>query len=182
MLDINFSPFPEIVTDRLRLRQFNAGDVNELFALRSDRNVMQFIPRPLARSKNDAEQLIQRFNDSIHANEAITWAITLKGDNIVIGTIGFVKIDKANYRAEIGYLLGTRHHGKGIMMEAISSVVRFGFGSMKVHSIEAVVHPDNKASSKLLLNSSFVREGSFKDFQFFEGKFLDADIYTRIGG
>jgi ribosomal-protein-alanine N-acetyltransferase len=164
----------------LKLRQFNASDVGELFALRSNKSIMQFIPRPLAKSKNDAEQLIQRFNDSIHANEAITWAITLKSDNTVIGTIGYVKIDKANYRAELGYLLDSKHRGKGIMMEAVSSAVKYGFESLRLHSIEAVVHPDNKASSKLLLNSSFVREGSFKDFQFFEGKFLDADIYTRI--
>jgi len=182
MLDVNFNPFPEIITDRLRLRQFYATDVNELYTLRSDKSIMRFIPRPLAQSPDDAEQLIQRFNDSILANEAITWAITWKNDNSVIGTVGYVKIDKPNYRAEIGYLLDTRHHGKGIMMEAVCSVVRYGFESMKLHSIEAVVHPENKASSKLLVNNQFMREGSFKDFQFFDGQFLDADIYTRISG
>src|SRR5690349_8328255 len=160
MLEINFNPFPEIVTDRLRLRQFDTGDANELFFLRSDKAIMQFIPRPLAQSKSDAEQLIRRFSDTLHANEAITWAIALKNENPVIGTIGFIKIDKANFRAEIGYLLDTRHHGKGIMMEAISAVVKYGFETLKLHSIEAVVHPNNNASAKLLLNSGFVLEGS----------------------
>lgn len=180
MPEINFSPFPEILTDRLKLRQFYTTDGPALFALRSNKDIMQYIPRPLAQSLNDAEQLIQGFNDKIYANEAITWAITMKNDGVVIGTIGYIKVDKTNFRAEIGYLLDPGYHGKGFMMEAVSSVVKYGFDSMGLHSIEAVVHPENKASAKLLVSNCFVHEGSFKDYQFFGGRFLDADIYSKI--
>jgi ribosomal-protein-alanine N-acetyltransferase len=182
MLDINFNPFPEIITDRLRLRQFITTDADDLFMLRSDKTIMRFIPRPLAQSRSDSEQLIRRFTDDVQANEAITWAICFKDEKEVIGTIGFVKIGKPNFRAEIGYLLNTPYQGKGIMIEALSSVVKYGFETMKLHSIEAVVHPDNKASVKVLLNNGFIREASFKDYQFFNGKFLDADVYSRISG
>ena len=78
MLTVNFTPFPTLYTDRLTLRRFTKNDASDLFRLRSNENVMQFIDRPRARSMKDALDLIQKINDSLITNEAITWAIALK--------------------------------------------------------------------------------------------------------
>ncbi len=47
MLTVNFNPFPVLETQRLRLRQITEDDKNEIFALRSDKDIMQYVPRPL---------------------------------------------------------------------------------------------------------------------------------------
>ncbi len=47
MLELDFSPFPIIGTDRLILRELTMDDVPAVFAIRSDPRVMQFIGRPL---------------------------------------------------------------------------------------------------------------------------------------
>jgi ribosomal-protein-alanine N-acetyltransferase len=72
MLTINFSPFPILFTERLILRQVSTSDANEILEIRSNKDIMQFINRPLAGSVEDALQYIQKIIDSALANEGIT--------------------------------------------------------------------------------------------------------------
>ena len=43
MLALNFTPFPELKTERLLLRKLKASDANEMFFLRSDENVLRYL-------------------------------------------------------------------------------------------------------------------------------------------
>ena len=180
MLDLNFDPFPTITTERLTLREIKNTDASELFHLRSDKNVMQFIDRPLAETIDDALKLIKIIADGHTNKESITWAITLKDNPGLIGTIGFWRIEKEHYRAEIGYLLNPLQQGKGIMQEAVTAVLPYGFETMKLHSVEANVNPFNTASIKLLEKNGFVREGYFRENYYYNGKFLDSAIYSLL--
>jgi [ribosomal protein S5]-alanine N-acetyltransferase len=87
---------------------------------------------------------------------------------------------KEHYRAEIGYLLHGSLHGKGVMTEAMRAVLDFGFNTMQLHSVEAVVDPENAASIGLLQKAGFVREGYYRESFFFEGKFLDTAVYSLL--
>jgi len=180
MLQLNFNAFPELFTERLVLREISAADVKEVFQLRSDKNVMQFLDRPLAQSTDDAMALIQKIAAGHEKNENITWAITLQNQPELIGTIGFWRIDKENYRAEIGYLLHPNQQGKGLMQEAIDTVLKYGFQTIKLHSVEANVNPANNASIKLLEKNKFVKEAHYKENYFYDGKFLDSAIYSLL--
>lgn len=180
MLTLNFAPFPIIKTDKLLLRQVNKSDVNEVFFLRSDQRVLKFLDRVPAKSTDEALIFIEEINDLEKNNEAVTWAITLKEDTKLIGTISFWNIQKEHYRAEIGYVLHPDFYGKGIMQEAMTEVIKFGFQVMKLHSIEANTNPDNKASIKLLERNKFIREGYFRENYFFGGKFYDSVIYSLL--
>ena len=180
MLNTNFNPFPELSTERLRLRQINNEDANEIFILRSDERVMNFIDRPRAQSVFDALQFIQKVNDALTTNDGINWGITLKNDLKLIGTIGFWRIIKEHYRAEIGYMLHPDYHRKGIMQEAFTAIIDYGFIIMGLHSVEANVNPDNAASIKLLERNKFTREAYMKENLFYDGKFLDSAIYSLL--
>jgi ribosomal-protein-alanine N-acetyltransferase len=180
MLEVNFSPFPELQTGRLVLRQITEEDADAIFFLRSDKNVMQYIDRPPAASVDDALELIKKIKDALAQNEGITWAVTLKGDNTLIGTIGYWRIEKEHHRAEIGYLLHPDQQGKGIMQEALSAVIDHGFKVMALHSIEANVNPGNTASIKLLERNKFLREAWFRENYYYNGRFLDSFIYSLI--
>jgi ribosomal-protein-alanine N-acetyltransferase len=180
MLELNFHPFPILSTKRLVLRRIINDDAKELLTLRSDPAVMRFISRPLAQSIDDALDLIAIIDHTLNSNEGITWAITQQNNDILVGTIGFWRVVKPHHRAEIGYLLAPALQGKGIMHEALSAVLDYGFGSMKLHSIEAIVDPFNLASVKLLEKNNFVKEGSFKENFYFEGSFLNSDVYSLL--
>jgi [ribosomal protein S5]-alanine N-acetyltransferase len=181
MLDPKFTPFPEIKTGRLMLRRITMQDAPEIWALRSDEKVMQFIDREKPQNLAEAEAWIQQINGYLDNNTAITWAITfLEEGPALIGTIGFWRISNQHYRSEVGYLLDTRYWNRGIMKEALLSVIEYGFGPMMLHSIEARINPDNKASAALLEKTGFVREAYFKEDYFFRGKFLDTAVYSLL--
>ena len=177
MLELNFEPFPVIETERLMLRKISWNDAENIFALRADREVMKYIGRPIPKTVRDIEPLINAMNEN---TVRIQWGITLKENDGVIGTIGYHKIDTDNYRAEIGYLLGKDYWQTGLMSEAISSVIEYGFKQMQLHSIEAVITPGNEASRRLLKKFNFTKEGFFKENFFFEGKFWDSEVYSLL--
>jgi [ribosomal protein S5]-alanine N-acetyltransferase len=180
MLTFDFSIFPILYTDRLILRQISANDVNEIISLRSNKEAMKYIDRALIESAEAALLLIQKIIDGVNNNEAITWAIALQKDYLLIGTIGFWKIDKEHHRAEIGYMLHPHHQQKGIMHEALLAILNYGFREMKLHSIEANVNPSNEVSKKLLEKNKFVQEAYFRENYYYNGQFLDSVIYSLL--
>jgi ribosomal-protein-alanine N-acetyltransferase len=141
---------------------------------------MKYIPRPLAKTKEDALEHIAMINEKIDDNIAINWAITLKDNTQLIGIIGHYRIQTENYRAEIGYMILPQYHGKGIAAEAIKAVVEYGFEEMQLHSIEAIIDPENQASEKVLLKSGFVKEAHIKENEYYNGKFIDTVIYSLL--
>ncbi len=180
MVNINFTPFPNLETKRLYLRRIANEDVNEIFALRSDKETMKYVPRPLAKTLEDAMVHISIIDSKIETNEGINWAITIKEEPKLIGIIGHYRIKPEHYRAEIGYMLLPEYHGKGIITEAIKEVVKYGFQVMKLHSIEAIIDPENLASEKVLQKSGFVKEAHLKENEYFDGRFLDTVIYSIL--
>ncbi|MFH6971445.1 GNAT family N-acetyltransferase [Flavobacterium petrolei] len=180
MLTINFSPFPNLETERLLLRRVDANDINEIFALRSNPETMKYIPRPLVKTDEDALEHIAMIDSKIDSNEGINWAITLKDNPKLIGVIGHYRIKPENYRAELGYMLLPEYHGKGIVSEAVKEAVKYGFQMMKLNSLEAIIDPENHASAKVLEKNGFVKEAHLKEYEFFEGRFLDTVIYSIL--
>jgi ribosomal-protein-alanine N-acetyltransferase len=162
------------------LRRVDVKDVNEIIALRSNPETMKYIPRPLVKTIEDALEHIAMMDAKIENNEGINWAITQKGNPKLIGVIGHYRIKPEHYRAEIGYMLLPEFSGKGIISEAVKEVVKYGFKGMQLHSIEAVIDPENNASAKVLEKNGFVKEAHLKENEFFEGRFLDSVIYSLL--
>lgn len=180
MLTINFTPFPNLETERLLLRRVDNNDVNEIFSLRSNAETMKYIPRPLVKNIEDALEHIAMIDSKIETNDGINWAITLKGNTKLIGVIGHYRIKPEHFRAEIGYMLLPEFQGKGIISEAIKKAVDYGFNEMGLHSIEAIIDPENKASAIVLEKNNFVKEAHLKENEFYEGRFLDTVIYSLL--
>ena len=180
MLNFNFTPFPVIETERLILRRITNDDVNEVFELRSNPETMKYIPRPLVKTTEDALEHVAMIEEKITSNIGINWGITLKGDSRVLGIIGYYRMQPENYRAEIGYMLLPEYHGKGIIPEAVNRLIAYGFDDLKLHSIEAVIDPENFASEKVLQKCGFVKEAHLKEAEFYEGRFLDKVIYSLL--
>jgi [ribosomal protein S5]-alanine N-acetyltransferase len=180
MLTINFHPFQNLETSRLLLRRVVATDVQEIFEIRSNPETMKYIPRPILTSLDQAMEHYKMIDEKIENNTGINWAITLKDNPKLIGIIGHYKIQPENHRSEIGYMILPQYHNKGITTEAIKAVVEFGFYNMNLHSIEAVIDPDNCASEQVLLKNGFVKEAHILENELFEGKFWDTVIYSLL--
>ena len=178
MLELNFDPFPLLETERLLLRKVCLDDAEDMFLLRTNAQIMQYIHRARAASIEDAKELIKKMNEP----DRIQWGITLHNNDTLIGTIGYHSILKEHYRAEIGYMLHPGYWNKGLMSEAIAAVIDYGFNEMKLHSIEAIIDPANDVSRKTLQKFNFIKEAYFKENFFFVGNFLDSEVYSLLNG
>ena len=62
MLQLNFAPFPQIATERLLLRRLTLSDAPDIFFLRSDKNVLQFLGKEPAKTISEAEEFINKID------------------------------------------------------------------------------------------------------------------------
>lgn len=180
MLQPNFTPFPVLITERLLLREVTINDANEIFFLRSDEGLLTYLDKAPEKSVDETIAFIGRIKKNQEDNDGILWGITLKGTDIVIGTICYWRMQKEHFRAEIGYILHPAQQGKGIMDEAIKGVLKYGFETMKLHSIEANVNPANIASMRVLEKNGFIKEAYFRENYYYNGRFIDSAIYSLI--
>jgi len=155
MLNGTFTPFPILTTERLTLRQPVINDEQEIFTLRSDREINKYLDRQISNTIDDARNFINKVNENNNKNGSLYWAITLSDKNILIGTICLLGFSDENYKCEIGYELLTNFQGQGIMREAVEKVIDYAFNTIKVKKIEALLHRDNRSSVKLLEKFSF---------------------------
>lgn len=95
---------------------------------------------------------------------------------ISIGNIRHGVAESAN----IGYWMGERHAGKGIMVEAVKLVCRYGFSGLGLHRIEAACIPDNNRSVRVLEKAGFQREGLLRSYLRINGEWRDHLLYALI--
>lgn len=184
MLEINFSPFPVLETDRLLLRCITLEDAPQLLVLRSDPKIMQYLDREPFKSIEETTEFIQqKVLSALANNDGILWVIELKSEpGKLIGTTGFWRLDKAHYRAEIGYMLHSHYWQKGIMKEAVNITIDWAFSKTAIHSIEANINPGNNPSAALLKSMGFEQEAYFKENYYFNGVFKDSIIFSLVKG
>jgi len=157
------------------------NDAEEILYLRSNDDVMKYIDRERTKSIEDAKSFLDKIDASLNSNNGIMWGITLKENpGKLIGNIGYWRLIKEHYRAEVGYMLHPSFWKKGIMKEALLRVIDFAFDDMNLHSIEANINPGNTASAMLLESTGFIKEAYFKEDFFFNGAFHDTIIYSRL--
>ncbi len=181
MLQLNFPSFPILETERLILRPHALSDAETLFALRNNEDVMRFIHRERQKTVTEIEEFISNFNEGCKQGQHLAWVIALKENpNQMIGSIGYWRTNLANYRAEIGYMLHPDYWRKGIISEALIKTIDFGFNEMKLHSIQANIDPENEASRQILIKHGFVKEAYFREDYYFQGEFLDSEIYSLL--
>lgn len=179
-LKLDFNTFPVLETKRLVLKQMDLSCLDDFYLLRIDPVLMAALDKNLAASKDEVGDLLKTWESAYKRREALDWAIYYKDQSQLIGTIGFHKIDAYHHRAEIGYVLVTSEQGKGVMSEAMKSVLDYGFKQLNLHSVEANINKINNASRNLLEKFGFVKEAHFKENFYFNGTYLDSVIYSLI--
>lgn len=151
---MEFKEVEEIITKRLTLSILSVKDVDIVFALRSNEEVIQYIARePLKVS--EAEQKTQELVKYLDTNESISWIINLTSKTEKIGSICLWNFSEDRKIAEVGYDLLPEYHNKGIMNEALQSVLLFGFKTLQLKTIEAFTSKHNKGSIALLEKNKF---------------------------
>ncbi len=177
-IDPLFVDFPEIETERLILREIMPEDAPAIFALFADPLVTRYYDLYPYADIEQAQELIDFFDQGFEMERSIRWGIARKEDNLLIGTCGFVWLRQ--YRGEIGYELASAYWRHGYMYEAIEAILEFGFEQIGLNRIEALVMVENGASAGLLRALGFSEEGTLREHDFFKGHFHDMRLFSLL--
>lgn len=174
-----FLPFPGLSTPQLRLRQLRPNDELAVFAIRSHREVARYLSRPCDVEVEQSRQFIYNINRGVREGDWVYWALTLSDQDLVVGTICLWNLDPKTKTAEIGYELHPDYQGRGLMQEAVQSVLAYAFQKMQLQSVEAYLHSENERSIRLLERNDFrFLKVAPPEAKFQEEDGLDLVIYT----
>lgn len=172
--------FPEILTDRLCLRELRESDQANLFYIFSDPDVTKFYNIKAFHSLEDSLALIERRRQRFYKGHGIHWGITLREDEErLIGCCGFNAWKPRQQTGEIGYELKRPFWNQGIMTEALQAMLVFGFRYKKLAAVEAWVMPENIASGRVLTKLGFISKGVQEGKGYWNGRFHDLEQFIR---
>lgn len=172
---------PILESQRLRLRKMNNTDAQTMLRYWNDPQVIQYLNMPSITTEGDICKLIHLLNDLSESEENLRWGIELKQSGELIGSCGFnMWVLSGAYRGEIGYELGRAYWGQGYMTEALGMVLSYGFETMELNRVEALVHPRNARSQELLHGLGFAREGLLREYQKAEHGYVDLLMYSLL--
>lgn len=170
--------FPTLDTPRLHLRELNADDLNPFFQIFTDPEVTQFYNIPTFKRKAEARQLLQKRIERFYTKKGICWAIVLRNSKIVIGTCGFNAWYKHRQVGDLGYELARPYWNQGIMTEALTAIMRYGFEELGLVQQRAWVMPKNKASARVLEKIGFRSQGIQFARGYWDSQFHDLELFT----
>ncbi|MDV2682869.1 GNAT family protein [Alkalihalophilus lindianensis] len=176
----NVPSFPMIETERLILRKVTVDDAESMMKYLSDPDVMEYMGLEPFKSIADVLGEISWYESILSNKTGIRWGITIKEEDKVIGSCGFLNIISKHYRTEIGIDLSKEHWGQGIASEAIEAVIRYGFNQMNLQRIEALIEPMNISSQKLFEQQGFIQEGLLRKYEYTRNGFDDLYMYSLL--
>jgi [ribosomal protein S5]-alanine N-acetyltransferase len=181
MSGFNFETFPILETERLKLRRITPDDTQAWLAVWNHPEVLRYlIDFETTPDEAEVKSIVEWADDIFSRKTGIRWAITLKSDDIMIGSCGFHLYNKNNRWAEIGYELHHDHWRKGIMSEAVSELLRFCFDELQLHRVEANVTIGNDASAGLLRHLGFSLEGTWRDKVYSKDQFHNLWLFGLL--
>ena len=169
-----------LVTERLRLRLQADGDVDDVYAWKSDPDVARYqLYEPL--SREDVEGRVAEASIATRLENVGDWielAIELTAESRVIGSIYFTLTQDSG--AEIGWALTAAYHGRGYAREAATAVLELAFGRLELHRVVAELDPRNAASIRLCERLGMRHEAEFVENMWFKGEWADTGVYAIL--
>ena len=149
-----------IETHRLVLRPFTADDADDMFSnWASDPEVTRFLTWPPHSSADVTRMILNDWVSRYGDGGYFQWAIEWKETGTVIGSIAVVKLEEAIESAEIGYCLGRKFWGRGIMPEALRAVMDYLFDTVGLNRITAGHDVNNPKSGRVMEKAGMRKEG-----------------------
>jgi [ribosomal protein S5]-alanine N-acetyltransferase len=167
-------------TERMLLRALTPDTYERLFTTHTNEEIKSFLG-----FESDGELMEQRIKYdggmATHNKSFVFFQLIDKVTGKIIGGSGYHTWYLQHARAEIGYsLYHEADKGKGLMTEALKSIIQYGFTEMKLNRIEAFIGPANEASIRLIHSLGFTKEGQLRQHYYKNGKAEDSIVYSLL--
>lgn len=152
-----------LTTERLILRHFEESDAEDLYKYAKDPDVGPIAGWPPHQSVEESLNVIRNV---LNGKEA--YAVCLKTDNLVIGTIelklnGHTDFTERDDECELGYCLSKEFWGQGIMPEAAQEILRHAFEDLGMQKVWCAYYEGNSKSKRVQEKCGFKYQWTSKD-------------------
>jgi [ribosomal protein S5]-alanine N-acetyltransferase len=171
-----------IETERLILRPFKEEDAADMYNnWASDDEVTRYLSWPTHSDIEVSKKVLKMWIDEYSSQENYNWAIEIKENGSVIGSIALMNIDNNIENCEIGYCVSKSCWNKGIMTEAFSTVINFAFKEPGFERITGRHHVDNAASGRVMEKCGLKYEGTLRKIhKISTGALVDCKYYSIL--
>jgi RimJ/RimL family protein N-acetyltransferase len=135
-------------TERLILRRFIENDVDAIFTLRKDAEIMRFIREP-QQNRKESENWLHLVSSLWEVEKIGFCAVIEKASGELIGWCGLWRLVETN-EIEVGYAIAQKFWKKGFATEAAEKILAYGFDTLNLENIAAVARPENLASRRVM--------------------------------
>ncbi len=140
-------------TERLVLRPFSYEDGESFYEIVSNPENLPFI-FPALEDRNIAfSTMVEKFMRSPLGN----WALVDKHSEMMIGALCFEKVDERQLSAELSYFLKKDYWRRGLMTEAVRTLVYLAFYEFGLRELVIVTHEENVASQMVAKKAGLVQ-------------------------
>ncbi len=157
-------------TERLLLRRFELGDVEEMHAILSDPEAMRFWSTLPHTRRAETEQWIVKAIEAAAKGEADDFVVLR--DGAIVGKAGLWR------NGELGMIFARSVWGSGVAAEAVRAVIARA-AQRGLQTITADVDPRNERALKFLARLGFVTTGEAKGTYNIGGEWADS-IYLEM--
>ena len=171
---------PDLLTERLRLRPFTLQDAPVVQTLAGNRAIAEntfHIPHPYGDGM--AATWIRRHQPEFESGKGVTFAITLRQTNELMGAIG-LGIKEIHQRAELGYWIGVPYWSNGYCTEAARAMLDYGFNQLHLNRIFAEHFARNPASGRVMQKIGMAYEGTLRQHMRKWEQFEDMKVYSIL--
>lgn len=170
---------PDIRTNRFLLRRFSDDDLENVYRGLSHPDVIRYYGVSYHSLEETKEQM--KFFADLEANGTGQWFAVCSQDNQTFyGAGGLNGLSREHKKAEIGFWLLPEFQGQGIMTEVLPVICDYGFTKLDLHRIEGLVESDNTACKRAMAKLSFEHEGTMRDCEIKNGRFISLDIFAML--
>lgn len=169
--------FPTIKTDRLLLRQIMDSDLENVFLGLSHPDVTKHYGVSFESIEDTREQM-DWFENLTKTGTGMWWAICSSDNKTFYGAGGLNNLSLEHRKAEVGFWLLKEFWGLGIMKEALPLICSYAFSQLNLHRIEGFVENENINCKRAIKKLGFRHEGTMKDCEIKDGRFISLDVYA----
>jgi ribosomal-protein-alanine N-acetyltransferase len=120
-------------------------------------------------------RLLQRAHDGA----VVSLLVRERTTRALVGVFNLSQISRGNFRsAYLGYYGHVAFAGRGYMTEGLVLVIRYAFGKVGLHRIEANIQPANRRSIALVEKCGFKKEGFSPRYLKVAGRWRDHERWA----
>lgn len=153
---------PVIMTSDLILRAFTVEDIDPLYCILRQPDVLRYFPKTTPVSYGKVEKMVVAVLNHWTEHGYGLWAVTSRLNGVLMGRGGLQYLPETQ-EVEIDFLLGQEFWGQGFATQIGQASLRYGCEELGLENIVGIVHQENKASQRVLekIGMRFVEQAQY---------------------